>query len=181
MAFTPAAGLVMGTRPGDMDPGLLLYIMRLENFTPDEMEHLVNSRCGLAGVSNGAPDMRELLARRSTDSNAREAVDLYCYSAKKYIGAFAAALGGVDTLVFSGGIGENSSEVRSAICDGLQELGIRIDEARNAASEPLISPAGARTAVRVIATDEESVMARIVSDLVSRSTTRYPVQEGSHV
>src|SRR5206468_3997361 len=105
MAFTPLAGLVMGTRPGDLDPGLLVYLMRAEGLTPERMDEFLSRECGLAGVSGTSADMRDLMARRGTDTQAAEAVELFCYSARKWVGALAAAMGGLDTLVFSGGIG----------------------------------------------------------------------------
>ena len=160
MAFTPTAGLVMGTRPGDLDPGLLVYMMRIEKKTPEEMDEFISHKCGLIGVSGTGYDMRDLIARRSADPRAAEAVDLFCYSAKKFIGAYAAALGGLDTLVFSAGIGEHSHEVREQICAGMEFLGLSLDSARNAQSAPIISRDNSRVAVRVIKTDEEVMIAR---------------------
>ncbi len=162
MGLTPAGGLVMGTRPGDLDPGLLLHLMRLERSSVDQMDELVNWRCGLAGVSDGTADMRSLLERRTRDPRAAEAVDLYVYQARKWIGAFAAALGGLETLVFSGGIGERSAEIRRGIGSGLEYLGLRLDEKLNAAGASIVSSPGSAVTVRVIATDEELVIARIV-------------------
>jgi acetate kinase len=162
MAFTPTAGLVMGTRSGDLDPGLLVYLMRSERLTADQVDDLVNRRSGLLGVSEVSPDMRDLLGRQASDSRAAEAVALFCYQAKKWLGAFAAALGGLDTLVFSGGIGENAPEVRARICDGLGFLGVRLEEARNAAGAAVISANGSPVTVRVIRTDEEVVIVREV-------------------
>ena len=173
MGFTPTAGMVMGTRPGDLDPGLLLYLMRSEKLTAEEMETLINQRCGLAGVSETSADVRDLIARRATDPRATEAVDLFCYQAKKWIGSFAAALGGVDTLVFAGGVGEHSPEVRSAICRGLDFLGIEINSERNARADDVISTDSGRVTVRVIATDEELVIAREVCHLLKdKSATK---------
>lgn len=170
MAFTPTSGLTMGTRPGDLDPGLLVYLMRSENWTPEQMDEFVSHCCGLAGVSDSTSDMRELIARRAHDEYAREAFDLFCYQAKKWIGAYTAALGGLDTLVFSGGIGEHSPEARAGICEGLEYLGIRLDPALNsrfAGTAGMISTSGSRVAVHVIPTDEEVMIARIVFDLVA--------------
>jgi acetate kinase len=169
MAFTPTAGLMMGTRPGDLDPGLLVYLMRVEKMTPEQMDDFVNHCCGLLGVSGSTADMRELTARRNTDLNAAEAVELYCYEAKKRIGAYAAALGGLETLVFSGGIGEHSPEVRAEICAGLEFLGVGLDTKLNEASARVISVFDSRVTVRVIPTDEELMIARIVSDVLTRS------------
>lgn len=160
MGFTPTAGIMMGTRPGDLDPGVLVHVMRSENASADELDNLISKRCGLLGVSETSFDMRDLLARRAGDVRAAEAVELFCYSAKKYIGAFAAALGGLDALVFSGGIGEHSVEVRAEICAGLEFLGIEIDIEKNAKSDGVISRG--RLPVRVIKTDEELMMSEIV-------------------
>ena len=171
MAFTPMAGILMGTRPGDMDPGLLLYLMQQENLSPDEMYRFITRECGLAGVSGGTSDLRELIDRRQHDQRAADAIDLFCYTARKWIGSYSAVLGGLDTLVFSGGIGERSVVVRASICAGLEYLGIRIDETRNGQSAAVISPDGSPVTVRVIPTDEEGVIARIVLRLVE-STPR---------
>jgi acetate kinase len=162
MGFTPTAGLVMGTRPGDLDPGLLAYLMREERLNADQVDDLVNRRCGLLGVSGSSSDMRDLLAWQKTDPRAAEAVELFCYHVKKTIGAYAAALGGLDTLVFAGGIGEHAPEIRARACAGLEVLGIQIDDARNAAAAPVISADGSRATVRVMRTDEESMIAREV-------------------
>ena len=166
MAFTPTAGVMMGTRPGDFDPGLLVYIMRSEGLTADQADQFLSRDCGLAGVSGSSSDMRELLSRRASDANAAEAVDLFCYLIKKYIGAYAAALGGLDTLVFSGGIGEHSPESRAGICQGLEFLGIDVEPELNSTGVAVISRPGSRVTVRIIPTDEESMVANIVSDLI---------------
>jgi acetate kinase len=160
MAFTPTGGLVMGTRSGDLDPGVLLYLMRSEGMTAKQIDDLVNHQSGLLGVSAFSPDMRELLDREPTDPNAAEAVELFCYHARKYAAAMAAAAGGVDTLVFTGGIGERSAPIRARICAGLEFLGVGIDPGRNAAHSPVISPDGSSVTVRVIPTDEEISIAR---------------------
>jgi acetate kinase len=165
MGFTPTAGLVMGTRPGDLDPGLLLYLMREEKLSPEQMDDFINRQCGLAGVSMTGSDMRNLIARRDSDIRAVEAVDLFCYQARKWIGSFAAAIGGLDTLVFSGGIGEHSPEVREAICRHLEFLGVSIDATRNVKSAGIISKDDNRVVVRVIPTDEEIVIARAILQL----------------
>jgi acetate kinase len=162
MAFTPAAGLVMGTRTGDLDPGALLYLLRTEQLTAERGEELVNRQSGLLGVSEISSDMRDLLSRQQSDLRAAEAVTLFCYQAKKWIGAFAAALGGLDTLVFAGGIGENAAEVRSRICDGLGFLGIELDPQRNRSNAAVISTDTSPATVRVIRTDEELVIAKMV-------------------
>ncbi len=168
MSFTPTAGLVMATRTGDLDPGVLIYLQRSEGLTVDEVDDLVNRRSGILGVSETSADMRDLLARESADERAAEAIALFCYQAKKWIGAFAAALGGLDTLVFSAGIGENSPAVRSRICSGLEHLGLEFDESRNAAAKPtVISAESSRVSVRVIPTDEEQMIARDVRRLLN--------------
>jgi len=167
MAFTPTAGLVMGTRPGDIDPGLLVYMMRALKMTPEQMDELISHDCGLRGISQTTYDLRDLLLRRATDERAAEAVGLFCYQAKKFIGAYAAALGGLDQLVFSAGIGEHAAEVRAEICDGLQFLGIRLDPQRNAASATVISAGNSAVTVRVIPTDEELMIAQIVRNVLN--------------
>src|SRR5438067_3925902 len=126
MGFTPTAGLVMGTRPGDLDPGLLVYMMRVEKKSPEEMDEFISHECGLVGLSETSADMRDLVARRATDERARDAVNLFCYQARKWIGAFAAAMGGLDTLVFSAGIGEHGVEIRQEICAGLEFLALQL-------------------------------------------------------
>src|ERR1700733_9235090 len=159
MGFTPAAGLVMGTRSGDLDPGLMSYLALTESMTAAQFQTLVNHESGLMGISESSADVRDLLERERADVRAREAIDLFCYQAKKWIGAFAAALSGVDPLVFAGGIGENSAPVRRRICDGLQFLGIEIDDTLNQQHAARISTGA--VAVRVIRTDEESVIAEL--------------------
>ena len=168
MGFTPASGLVMGTRTGDLDPGLVRFLSRTEGMTADQFDNLVNHESGLLGVSETSSDVRDLLARQSDDVRAAEAIELFCYRAKKWIGSFAAALGGLDTLVFSGGIGENAPEVRRRICAGLGFLGIALDEGRNASSALLISTDGGPVKVRVIRTDEESIIARAATRLIAQ-------------
>jgi acetate kinase len=162
MGFTPAAGLVMSSRSGDLDPGLLSYLARTERMTPAQFDRMVNHKSGLLGVSGTSSDMRDLLARESSDAGAADAVGLFCYQAMKWIGSYAAVLGGLETLVFAGGIGENSPAVRERICDGLGFLGIGIDRRRNARNAAVISRRGGRVKVRVIHTDEESMIARSV-------------------
>ena len=162
MSFTPTAGVPMSTRSGDLDPGLVWYLARTEKMSAKQFNEMVNSQSGLLGVSESSSDMRDLLDLETQDVRAAEAVALFCYQVKKWIGAFAAALGGLDTLVLAGGIGENAPVVRSRICDGLGFLGIELDEKRNAANEGIISAATGRVAVRVIRTDEELVIAEMV-------------------
>jgi len=162
MGFTPAAGIPMSTRSGDLDPGLFWYLSRTLQMTGKQFHEMVHHQSGLLGVSEISPDMRDLLAREAKDVRAAEAVALFCYQTKKWIGAFAAALGGLDTLVFSGGIGENAFQVRARICDGLQFLGLRLDLKRNRAGAPVISSRASRVTVRVIRTDEEVTIAKTV-------------------
>jgi acetate kinase len=162
MGFTPTAGLPMSTRSGDLDPGLAPYLARTEHITTKQYYEMVNHESGLLGVSEISSDMRDLLAKETDDVRAAEAVALFCYQAKKWSGAFAAALGGLDTLVFSAGIGENCPSIRARICDGLGFLGIGLNEARNAQNAAVISADASRATVRVIRTDEELMIARSV-------------------
>ena len=162
MSFTPTAGLPMSTRSGDLDPGLAWYLARTENMTAKQFHHMVNHESGLLGVSETSADMQDLLAREADDVRAAEAVALFCYRVKKQIGAHAAALGGIDTLVFAGGIGENAPAVRARIGEGLGFLGIELDAARNAVHADVISTDASRVRVRVIRTDEEQMIARSV-------------------
>lgn len=166
MGFTPAGGLVMGTRSGDLDPGVLSFLVRRERMSPGRLDRLVNHESGLRGISGTGADVRDLLARENRDPRAAEALALFCYQAKKWIGSFAAALGGVDTVVFSGGIGENAAAVRARICAGLGFLGLALDRRRNAKNGPLISTDAASVTIRVIRTDEELMVARSVCRLL---------------
>ncbi|MCC7242388.1 MAG: acetate/propionate family kinase [Acidobacteria bacterium] len=172
MGFTPAAGLMMGTRSGDLDPGLAGYLARTERMSPARFERLVNHECGLLGVSGTSADVRDLLARQAHDARAREAITLFCYQAAKWIGAFAAALGGLDTLVFAGGIGEHAPAVRARICRGLGWLGIDLDPRRNRRNAALISRTTGRVRVRVIPTDEERMIAAEVLRTLNRRRRR---------
>ena len=169
MGFTPAAGIPMSTRSGDLDPGLFWYLARTEQMTGYQFHEMVHHQSGLLGVSEISPDMRDLLAREAKDVRAAEAVALFCYQAKKWVGAYAAALGGLDTLVFTGGIGENAFQVRARICDGLQFLGIKLDARKNKASAPVISTRASRVTVRVIRTDEEVTIAKTVCRVLGLS------------
>jgi len=162
MGFTPAAGVPMGTRSGDLDPGLAGYLGLTEGMDAKRFNEMVNFQSGLLGISETSSDMRDLLKKETADPRAAEAVALFCYQVKKWIGAFSAALGGLNTLVFAGGIGENVPQVRGRICEGLEFLGVKIDESRNAANAPVISLDGGRVAVRVIPTDEEMMIARTI-------------------
>jgi acetate kinase len=160
MGFTPTSGVMMGTRSGDVDPGVLVWLLRNERLGVDALDDLLNRRSGLLGVSETTSDMRELLAGESSDPRAAEAVELFCHQARKAIGALAATIGGVETLVFSGGIGARSSIIRARITRGLEHLGIMLDPARNAANQAVISADEAACVVRAIITDEESILAR---------------------
>ena len=166
MSFTPTAGVPMSTRSGDLDPGLVWYLARADKMSAKQFNEMVNFHSGLLGISETSSDMRDLLERETQDVRAAEAVALFCYQVKKWIGGFAAALGGLDTLVFAGGIGENAPAVRARICDGLEFLGITIEEKRNTANEGVISAATSRVAVRVIRTDEERMIAKTVCRLL---------------
>jgi acetate kinase len=164
MGFTPQEGLLMGTRCGDIDPAALFYIMSKDELTLHDMSTLLNKFCGLYGISGESNDMRELMtASERGDEQAKLAIEVFCYRIKKYIGAYSAALGHVDGLVFTGGIGENSPAIRALACQGLREMGIEIDEARNAAmvgKEGEISTEASRVRVMVIPTNEELLIAR---------------------
>jgi acetate kinase len=167
MAFTPAAGLVMSTRSGDLDPGLVTFLARTEQMTVSQFDRMVNRESGLLGVSETSSDMRDLLASETKDVRAAEAVSLFCYQAKKWIGAYTAALGGIDTLVFAGGIGEHAAPVRARICEGLDCLGIKLDKSRNAVHAAIISTKASPVAVHVIRTDEEWMIAKSVCRVIA--------------
>jgi len=162
MGLTPTGGVPMSTRSGDLDPGLVWYLERTEKVTAKKFNEMVNFQSGLLGISETSSDMQDLLEREAKDMRAAEAVSLFCYQVKKWIGAFAAALGGLDTLVFAGGIGENAPQVRARICDGLGFLGIEFEEKRNVANAAVISVETSRVTVRVMHTDEEWMIAKTV-------------------
>ena len=159
MGFTPAAGLVMGTRSGDLDPGLLCYLAQADKLSVPQLQRLVNHESGLLGVSGTSADVRDLLQREHDDPRAGEAIELFCHQARKWIGAFTAVLGGLDCLVFAGGIGENAPVIRERICTGLGHLGLEVDRAANQQPAPVISTASSRVMVRVIRTDEQLMIA----------------------
>lgn len=171
MAFTPTAGLVMSSRTGDLDPGLVMYLARAEGMTAAQFNEMVNKRAGLLGISETSSDTRDLLNIESHDVRAAEALAVFCYQARKWIGALAAALGGLDTLVFSGGIGENSPVLRARICEGLGFLGIEMDAKRNDANEPVLTKTGSKTTVRMIRTDEELMIARYVQGILTKDNS----------
>ena len=166
MSFTPTSGIPMSTRSGDLDPGLHWYLARTQGLDAKGFSEMVNFQSGLLGVSETSSNMRDLLDRETQDVRAAEAIALFCYHVKKWIGAFAAALGGLDTLIFSGGIGENAPPIRTKICDGLDFLGIALHEERNARNAPVISTEASWVAVRVIHTDEELMIATSVARLL---------------
>ena len=201
MGFSPCSGLPMSSRSGDLDPGVCWFMMKTEKLGPEQFNHLVNHESGLLGISETSADMNDLLRQEATDVRSAEAVNLFCYQVKKWIGAFAAALGGIDTLVFAGGIGENAPLIRARICEGLGFLGIELDEKSNSetlmghrsktemnkAREALppsinqiypdenagIISSGKRSiAVRVIPTDEELMIAKIVGGMIAEKTTQ---------
>jgi len=167
MSFTPASGVPMSTRSGDLDPGLVWYLARAEKMSAKQFNEMVNFQSGLLGMSDTSSDMRDLLEHETQDVRAAEAVALFCYQVRKWIGAFAAVLGGLDTLVFAGGIGENVPQVRNRICDELGFLGIEINQKRNVKNAPLISPDSSRVKIRVIHTNEEIIIARSVINVLS--------------
>jgi len=166
MSLTPTAGLVMSTRAGDLDPSLAGFLARTEKMSPRQFNQLVNFQSGLLGLSGSSSDMRDLLRRAPRDPRAAAAVAVFCYQAKKFLGAYAAALGGLDTLVFAGGIGERAPVIRARICDDLAFLGIQLDKRKNAANASVISSRASRVSVRVIPTDEEWIIAQTVGRLL---------------
>ena len=172
MGLTPTGGLAMGTRSGDLDPSVLVYLLEKKELSPPEVSALINRRAGLLGVSGTTADMRDLLSREANDPRAAEAVAIFCYQAKKFLGALAAALGGLDTLVFTGGIGEHAAPVRWRICEGLEFLGLKLDRSRNAEHAPIVSSADTPAAVRVIPTDENLMVARHTRELVGPTTKK---------
>lgn len=171
MGFTPLEGLVMGTRSGDVDPGAILYIQEHGHTSPEGMDTLLNKQSGLLGVSGISADVRDLLQKEASDSRAAEAIELFCYRARKYVGAYAAALGGLDMLVFSAGIGENSPVIRERICEGLQFLGVKLDHSLNHKNATSISDPHSRVKVRVIHTDEDSVIVQHVLAVLGGTKT----------
>jgi acetate kinase len=170
MGFTPLEGLVMSARSGDIDPGLLLYLLAEKKMSAKQGGVLLNKQSGLLGVSGITGDMRTLLEKAKHDPHAAEAIDLFCYRAKKYVGAYAAALGGLDALVFTGGIGERAPAIRARICDGMDFLGIHLDGTQNEANAPVISTNDSRVNLRVIQTNEdEMIVQHVVAVLGQRA------------
>ncbi len=168
MGFSPAGGLMMSTRTGDLDPGVILFLLQQDKMTPAAIKEMVNRRSGLLGVSGITDDMRELLDAENSDDRAGEAVALFCYQARKYIGALSAVLGGLDTLVFTGGIGEHSPEIRSRICTDLEFLGVRIDEEKNRTNSFLISQDNSHVDIRIMSTNEELMIVRHTMSILKK-------------
>jgi len=168
MGFSPAGGLMMSTRTGDLDPGVILFLLQQDKMTPAAIKEMVNRRSGLLGVSGITDDMRELLDAENSDDRAGEAVALFCYQARKYIGALSAVLGGLDTLVFTGGIGEHSPELRSRICTDLEFLGVRIDEEKNRTNSFLISQDNSHVDIRIMSTNEELMIVRHTMSILKK-------------
>jgi acetate kinase len=169
MGFTPASGLLMGTRSGDLDPGVAWYLMKIGKLSPEQFSHLINHESGMLGISETSSDMQELLKLKDTDNRAAEAIQLFCYQTKKWIGSYAAVLGGLDTLIFSGGIGEHVAEVRKLVCSGLDFLGIEIDTMKNEKNEAIISSYASKVSVHVIKTNEELMIAGLVCKVLNYS------------
>jgi len=160
MGFTPSGGLMMGSRPGDLDPGVLMHLLAERRMSGAELNRLIYQESGLLGVSEVSSDMQDLVREQDDNPHAKGAIALFCYQARKSLGALAAVLDGVETVVFTGGIGENSSTVRAGICENLLHLGLRIDPAKNAGQSAVISTAESRVTVRVMKTNEELMIAR---------------------
>jgi acetate kinase len=160
MGFTPAGGFMMGTRSGDLDPGVMLYLLDQKEYDSARLSNMVNHQSGLLGVSELSADMKKLLDARESNPHAAQAIAMFCYQLRKSIGAFAAVLGGLDMLVFTGGIGEHASQIRAEVGRGLEHLGIAIDDARNDSHREIISTDSSRCEVRVIVTNENLMIAR---------------------
>ncbi len=169
MSFTPASGILMSSRSGDIDPGIILYLIKNEHLTLEEFSRMINHESGIMGISETSSDMHDLLTLEASDTRASDAINKFCYEVKKNIGAYAAILGGLDTLVFAGGIGENAPEVRKRICEGLEFLGITLDDGRNKKNEAIISTKKSLIKVRIIRTDEESMIAKMSSRLLKKN------------
>jgi len=170
MGLTPAGGLMMGTRTGDLDPGVLFFLANEKHYDPGRLAHLVEEEAGLLGVSGITSDMQRLLEASGSEPNAAQAVEMFCYYASKHIGAMAAALGGLDLLVFTRGIGEHAPQIRERICSGLGFLGVELDPGQNATHADVINRAGSRCTVRVIPTDEDLMITRHVTRLLSEGS-----------
>jgi acetate kinase len=169
MGFTPAGGLVMSTRSGDLDPGILVYLLEEEGMEVSALNDMVNRKSGLLGVSGISSDMKDILDKEKEDPRAAAAVNLFCYQAKKFLSALAAVLGGLDTLIFTAGVGENAPAIRWRTCEGLEFIGIRLDSDRNNANAPIISSDGSPCTVRVMHTDEDLMIARQTNGFVGKA------------
>lgn len=169
MSMTPASGVPMSTRSGDLDPGLILYLTQTQGYDTEQFNRMVNSESGLLGMSETTADMKKLLEIEIDDKRAKDAVDAFCYQVKKTIGSLAAALGGLNTLVFTGGMGENAPKIRARVCEGLEFLGIAIDDARNQEGARLVSVDGSQVGVHVIHTDEAVTIARETAELIQQT------------
>ena len=171
MGFTPISGIMMSTRSGDLEPGVLTYLEQYKNMNSEDITQLVANKSGLLGVSGLSADMKILLDAEHENSKAHLAIDLFCYKIAKTIGGFAAALGGIDSLIFSGGIGERSAEIRRRICENLAFLGITIDPERNAKNARLISAEGARAGVHIIPAQEDTSILRQTLSVITNKET----------
>lgn len=177
MGFTPTGGFMMGTRSGDLDPGILLHLLNEKHYDARQLEQLVNHEAGLLGVSGISPDMKTLLEQCDSDPHATQAVEMFCYHLRKHLGALTAVLGGLDTLVFTGGIGERAAPVRWEVCRGLEYLGIQLDQQRNALHADPISTSHSSCTVRVIPTNEDLMIARHTRALIFLLTPKPPCGE----
>ena len=171
MGFTPSGGLMMGTRSGDLDPGVMIHFAREQRYEAGRLETLVSERAGLLGVSDISSDMKTLLDKRETDGRADEAVELFCYQLCKQIGAMAAVLGGLDTLVFTGGIGEHAAPVRAEVCRKLTHLGIKFDDDKNMIHASIISVPGSPCTVRIVPANEDLMIARHTRTVILETVT----------
>jgi len=171
MGLTPSGGLVMSTRTGDIDPGVIIYLLTELGMEAGEVNDAINKRGGLLGLSGVSADMSELLASEGTDAGARLAIDVYCYQARKFVASLASAMGGVDTIVFTAGIGENSPQVRARIMKGLEFIGVELDHALNEAGGAVVSTEQSRAVVRVMKTNEELLIARRAGALIRGGRT----------
>lgn len=172
MSMTPASGVPMSTRSGDLDPGLALYLAQTQGYDANQFNHMVNFESGLLGLSETTADMKQLLEHEADDPRAKDAVDVFCYQVKKSIGSLAAALGGLNTLVFTGGMGENAPKIRARVCEGLEFLGIKLDSARNREGARLISADSSPAGVHVIHTDEATTIARETAGLIKTTLNK---------
>lgn len=169
MGFTPTGGLVMGTRTGDLDPGILLYLLQHKKFTAEELNSIVNDESGLKGISGLSSDMKTLLEQEDVNAGAKLAIEVFCYQATKHLGGLIAAMGGIDILIFTGGMGTREPEIRNRICESMLYAGIKLDHNLNECSSALISTAKGNVAVHVIETNEEEQMAKHALKLITEN------------